>query len=195
MATDTARYLREIPALTGTTPPFSASGWSSEPVAQFRRWLGAAIDFGVAEPHAAVLSTVDTDGMPDARTLLLKDFDGRGWAFAGPGSSAKGMQLLASPAAALTFWWQPAVRSVRIRGHVIEASREESEADFTARSAAAQAEVASCDWTLWRVVPDRVEFWQGAVDRRHFRATYLRDEGRGWRLTASRGAQRIQLDG
>jgi pyridoxine/pyridoxamine 5'-phosphate oxidase len=108
------------------------------------------------------LSTVDADGMPDARVLVLKDVDERGWAFASTRSSVKGGQLDDEPHAALTFWWQPVVRSVRIRGRVVEASRDESLADLRARTAAAQDGVDADDWILWRVVPDRIEFWQGS---------------------------------
>lgn len=153
-------------------------------MALFLEWLEGARCAGVAEPHAMTLSTVDQDGVPDARMLVLEDVDERGWAFASTKSSMKGSQLLANPQAALTFWWQPLVRSVRVRGPVLEASRSESLADLRARSAAAQEGVDPDDWTLWRVVADRVEFWQGSPDRRHTRIVYVRESG-AWRVAAS----------
>ena len=73
------------------------------------------------------------------------------------------------------------MRSVRVRGPVIEASREECLADLRARSAAAQEGVNPDEWVVWRVVPTRVEFWQGSADRRHVRILFLRD-GLDWRL-------------
>lgn len=111
---------------------------------------------------------------------MLKDVDERGWAFAGTASSRKGRQLASTPAAALTFWWQPMVRSVRLRGPVVPASEEESLADLRARSTAAQQGVDPADWRFWRVRPTRAEFWQGSTDRRHIRLVYVRDSA-GWR--------------
>ncbi len=144
------------------------------------------------EPHTAVFSTVDGDGVPDARVLILKDVDDRGWAFAGPASGGRGIQLAANPAAALTFWWQSLVWSVRVRGPVVEATREENEADLAARSATARADVTPGDWRLWRVVADRVEFWSGSTDRRHIRVVYSRDPD-GWSVSASRRGESIPL--
>lgn len=168
----TAAWLRAQPSLTGDSLPLDAGALPEDPVAVFISWLSEAIDRGVVEPLAATLATVDADGMPDASTLILKDVDQRGWAFAGPRSARKGAQLAANPAAALNFWWQPLVRSVRVRGRVEEASPEDSAADLAARSAAARDGVAPGEWVLWRIVPSRVEFWQGEVDRRHSRIVY-----------------------
>jgi len=179
MDTTPAAWLRARPALTGSAPALHPDSVPDDPLALFLNWITSAAEAGVAEPHAATLATVDADGVPDARTLILKDVDERGWAFAGPRSSAKGRQLAANPAAALNFWWQPVLRAVRVRGPVVEASASESAADLAARSAAARAGVAEGDWVLWRVEPSRVEFWQGAPDRRHTRIVYARD-GAGW---------------
>lgn len=177
----TKSMLRALPSLTGSAPPLGLTGLPEDPVELFLEWLAAAQHREVAEPHAMTLSTVDASGMPDARVLVLKDVDASGWAFASTRTSAKGGQLSACPSAALTFWWQPLVRSVRVRGAVIEASREESLADLRARSASAQNGVDPDDWTLWRVLPSRVEFWQGSPDRQHTRVVYVRDHD-GWRI-------------
>lgn len=184
MTSDTAVTLRAIPSLTGTAPPIDLHQLPTDPIALFGEWLGAAIEAHVPEPAAATLSTVDDHGMPDARTLILKDVDAAGWAFAGTASSGKGRQLAARPAAALNIWWQPLMRAVRVRGPVAQASPLESEADLAARSEAARSAVAEGDWRLWRIQPTRVEFWQGATDRRHLRIVYVRDDG--WNLTVTR---------
>lgn len=178
-----ATWLRALPTLTGVAPPLRLADLPDDPVLLFQDWVRAAAAAGVAEPHAATLATVDADGMPDARTLILKDVDARGWAFAGARSSRKAAQLDAQPSAALNFWWQPQRRAVRVRGTVHEASAAESAADLAARSASARAGLGPGDWVLWRVVPTRVEFWQGASDRTHTRIVYRRDDGR-WRLAA-----------
>ncbi|MGN8027271.1 pyridoxamine 5'-phosphate oxidase family protein [Microbacterium sp. 22242] len=176
----TAAWLRAQPSLTGSAPALDPGALPEDPIALFLDWVATAADAGVAEPHAATLATVDADGVPDARTLILKGVDERGWAFAGPRSSAKARQLAANPAAALNFWWQPLVRAVRVRGRVEEAQAEESAADLAARSPAARAGIAEGDWALWRIVPSRIEFWQGSPDRRHRRIVYS-DAGHRWR--------------
>jgi pyridoxamine 5'-phosphate oxidase len=174
-------HLRALPSLAGVAPTFDREALPADPAVLFLEWLEHAERAGVAEPHAMTLSTVDEHGMSDARILLLKDVDKSGWAFASTRSSAKGVQLAVNPQAALTFWWQPLVRSVRVRGPVVEASREESLADLHARSAAAQEGVDPDDWTVWRVVPSRVEFWQGSEDRHHIRVVFVRS-GKAWRV-------------
>lgn len=171
--------LRGRPALTGTSPDWDLTALPDDPLALFREWLREADAVGVPEPHTMTLSTVDADGIPDARTLILKAVDEQGWAFASTRSSRKSPQLAAVPAAALNFWWQPQVRAIRVRGAVQEASAEESAADLAARSAAARADVAEGDWVLWRLIPMRIEFWQGARDRRHTRVVYTPADD-GW---------------
>jgi pyridoxamine 5'-phosphate oxidase len=64
----------------------------------------------------------------------------------------------------------------------VEASAEESAADLAARSAAARDGIGPGEWVLWRLVADRVEFWQGSPDRRHLRTIYRRTDD-GWQLT------------
>ncbi|NLE78642.1 MAG: pyridoxamine 5'-phosphate oxidase [Rhodococcus sp.] len=181
MTDATRSRLRALPSLTGSAPTLDPGSVTADPVALFLEWLECAEHAGVPEPHAMTLSTVDEWGVPDARVLVLKDVDERGWAFAGTKTSVKGRQLDVTAHAALTFWWQPLVRSVRVRGAVVEASREESLADLSARSPAAREGVDADDWTLWRVVPTRIEFWQGSVDRRHVRIVFGRENGH-WQL-------------
>jgi pyridoxamine 5'-phosphate oxidase len=101
--------------------------------------LTEAIDVGVAEPHAMVVSTRDDEGIPDARVLILKDLDDRGWWFATSSSSVTGRQLAAHRGAALTFYWPLIGRQVRVRGPVVQGSAEENAADFLARSEGARA--------------------------------------------------------
>lgn len=180
MDTTPAVWLRALPVLTGSAPALHPESVPDDPLALFLNWITTAAENGIPEPHAATLATVDAEGVPDARTLILKDVDERGWAFAAPRSSAKGRQLATVPAAALNFWWQPIARAVRVRGPVREASAAESAADLAARSPAARAGVAEGDWALWRIVPTRIEFWQGRRDRRHVRIVYTRAAA-GWR--------------
>lgn len=139
------RALDASPEAAGT---FDTDAAPENPYDLFARWLDEAIDLGVAQPHAMVLSTVDRRGRPDARTLLLKDVTndrgglaGRvdGFWFASMSESPKGRQLAVNPAASLTLYWREQARQIRVRGLVFEGAREVSEADFLARSPKARA--------------------------------------------------------
>jgi pyridoxamine 5'-phosphate oxidase len=174
-----ASWLRAQPSLTGTPPELDTRAVPFDPTTLFEQWVREAVAAGVAESHAGTLATVDSRGMPDARTLIIKDVSEHGWAFAGPRDSAKGRQLAVAPAAAMNFWWQPLRRAARLRGRVQEASADESAADLAERSAAARAGLGPEDWVRWWLVPEHVEFWQGAPDRRHVRIVYTRGAD-GW---------------
>jgi pyridoxamine 5'-phosphate oxidase len=184
-AVSLTEWLRGRPALTGVAPDWDLDALPTDPTVLFEEWIRGADAAGVPEPHTTTLATVDADGVPDARTLIVKRVDEEGWAIASTRSSRKGAQLADVPAAALNFWWQPQVRAVRVRGTVVEATPEESAADLAARSAAARADVADGDWVLWRIVPTRIEFWQGSRDRRHTRVVYERTDA-GWTHRALR---------
>lgn len=183
MTQNTRTWLRDVPVLTGNSPAVDIAAIPTNPVDMFQQWLHEAVDTGVPEPHAMVVSTVDEHAAPDARVLTLKDFGDHGWAFATTKSSVQGQQLALAvrPHVALTFWWQPLVRSVRIRGEAVEASREESLLDLRARSESAQQSVEADDWTVWHVVPSRIEFWQGSTQRQHLRCVFVR-HGDAWQL-------------
>jgi pyridoxamine 5'-phosphate oxidase len=131
--------LRALHALAGPYRRDDPGDAPADPTALFLRWLDAAIATGQPEPHAMTLSTVDEDGRPDARVLLLKDVDADGWHFASTRQGVKGRQIAANPNAALTFYWQPLGRQVRIRGTVKDLGAAASRDDFLARSAAARA--------------------------------------------------------
>ncbi|WP_448005205.1 pyridoxine/pyridoxamine 5'-phosphate oxidase [Agromyces bauzanensis] len=131
--------LRALPALVGRPPAFDPGALPADPRELFVEWFRAAVDAGVPEPHAMTLSTVDDDGLPDARVLLLKDLTPEGWWFASEEGSAKGRQLAANPRAALTFYWSSLGRSVRIRGRVERGSDARSAQDQLERGVGACA--------------------------------------------------------
>jgi pyridoxamine 5'-phosphate oxidase len=125
--------LRGLPVFDRPLPAFDAESAPGEPSVLFLSWLHEAIDAGVSEPHAMTLATVDVEGRPDARVLILKDVDADGWQFATAATSAKGSQLAASPHAALSFHWREQGRQVRVRGAVAAADPSVSAADFLAK--------------------------------------------------------------
>lgn len=131
--------LRGLKSLAGPFEPFDAGATPDDPHSLFETWLHDAIARGIPEAHAMTLSTVDGRGYPDARVLILKNVDADGWHFASTKLSPKGRQIAVQPRAALTFYWQPLGRQVRLRGPVIEMDREICEADFLARPIGSRA--------------------------------------------------------
>ncbi|WP_292225753.1 pyridoxamine 5'-phosphate oxidase [Brevundimonas sp.] len=106
----------------------------SEPIGLFIDWLADAGAHEVNDSNAMTLSTVDADGLPDARIVLLKDVDQRGFTFYSNRESAKGLELAARPVAALTFHWKSLRRQVRVRGVVEPVTVEEADAYFASRA-------------------------------------------------------------
>jgi pyridoxamine 5'-phosphate oxidase len=104
------------------------------PFVLFERWFGeAAACKDIDDPTAMTLATADEQGYPDARQVLLKNHDARGFVFYTNMTSPKAAQLRAVPRAALCFYWMPLGRQVRIRGPVELVSAEEADAYFATR--------------------------------------------------------------
>lgn len=106
----------------------------AEPYGLFAEWLEAAKTGEPNDANAMTLATLDAEGMPDARIVLLKDVDARGFTFFSNQESAKGEQLWAHPAAALVFHWKSLRRQVRVRGVVEQVSAAEADAYFASRA-------------------------------------------------------------
>ena len=124
-----------------------------DPVAQVRRWTAEWSEVAPREPAAAVLATAGSDGVPGARTVLVRALDGAGCAFFTNYESRKGRHLAANGQAALLFSWVPVLRQIELVGAVAPLAREESEAYFASRPRGSQlAAWASAQST---VLPDR----------------------------------------
>jgi len=104
-----------------------------DPVEQFRRWLDDAEHAGAPDVSAMTLATADADGRPDARVVLLKEFDQRGFVFYTDYRSRKAAELEANPRAMLVFYWPAVERQVRIGGAVGRIDPEASAAYFRTR--------------------------------------------------------------
>jgi len=126
--------LRDLPVFAQQLPDFDPQDVPGDPFALFRRWLTAAIDAGAVEPHAVHLATVDADGRPDLRVVILRDVDAAGWQVATSARSAKGRQLAGNPYAALNFHWREQARQVRVRGVAEPADAATNREDFLSRS-------------------------------------------------------------
>ncbi|WP_457030361.1 pyridoxamine 5'-phosphate oxidase [Kitasatospora sp. P5_F3] len=105
----------------------------AEPVAQFTEWFHQAVDAGVTEPNAMVLSTADAQGRPSSRTVLLKGYDRRGFVFFTNYGSRKGSELAVNPWASLLFPWISISRQVVVGGRVEKVGRDETAAYFRTR--------------------------------------------------------------
>lgn len=106
----------------------------AEPVGLFIDWLADARGTEPNDPNAMALSTVDADGAPDSRMVLLKDVDARGFTFYSNRESAKGEQLASAPRAALLFHWKSLRRQVRVRGRIEPVTSAEADAYFASRA-------------------------------------------------------------
>jgi pyridoxamine 5'-phosphate oxidase len=104
-----------------------------DPIVQWRRWYDDASTAGVTEPNAMVVATVDAEGRPDARFVLVRGVDDRGFVFHTNYESVKSHQLAANPFGAGVFTWLDLHRQVRVRGPVERVSDAESDDYFDSR--------------------------------------------------------------
>ncbi len=186
---------------------------AGDPFAQFTAWLAEAAEREVYEPNAMVLGTIDPDGAPSIRTVLLRGVDDRGFAFYTDYTSRKGRALLANPAVSAVFPWYTLHRQVIVFGEAHPVEADDSDAYFAARPRGAQVAAWSSDqsqaiasrdaleqkvrdadarfadapeiprperWGGFRIVPRRVEFWQGRTSRLHDRLVFTRQGDGAW---------------
>lgn len=131
----------------------------TEPYALFAEWLADAKHKEINDPNGMALATVDQNGLPDVRMVLLKDVSRRGFVFYTNFESDKGRQLAATGKAALLFHWKSLRRQVRVRGPVERVTEAEADAYFATRARATQ--IGSWASEQSRPMPDK-----GALKRR-----------------------------
>jgi len=124
-----------------------------DPIEQWHLWFNQASEAQCVEPHAFVLSTVDTDGYPQSRYLLARGADPRGFTFFTNYQSPKSMQLERDPKAALLFSWLQLHRQVRVVGVVERLPEPESDVYFASRPRASQ--IGAWASPQSQVLPDR----------------------------------------
>ena len=196
---------------------YTAGGLTREmldscPVRQFEHWLEQAVRAGLEDPTAMVLATVDAQGLPWQRIVLLKGLSGGGFVFYTNYGSAKAQAIAHEPRVSLLFPWNELDRQVIIGGSVEKMSVVESASYFITRPRESQiaawasrqsrpvsarallekqahvlrekfgkGEIPMPDfWGGYRVVPERIEFWQGGEHRLHDRFLYTRQSEDAW---------------
>lgn len=132
---------------------FSEKTVDPNPFIQFRAWYNEHLNSGIDIPEAVTLATSSADGKISARTVLLKDYNDKGFFFFTNYKSNKGLQLSSNPGAALLFYWPESVKQVRVEGITEKVSEEESESYFKTRPRESQLSTwASLQSSL---IPDR----------------------------------------
>lgn len=125
----------------------------TDPIEQFRQWLDEAVRAELLDATAMTLATVNADGSPDARIVLLKDVTGGGLTFYTNYESAKAAQLAANPHAALVFFWAELERQVRVSGTVSRGADDAGDAYFASRPL--DSRLGAWASPQSRVIPDR----------------------------------------
>jgi pyridoxamine 5'-phosphate oxidase len=128
----------------------------TDPHSLFDDWLAEARGTEPNDPEAVALATVDADGRPSVRMVLLKGHDDRGFVFYTNGESRKAEALRAHPVAGLLFHWKSLRRQVRVEGAVSPVSDAEADAYFASRARASQLGAWASDQS--RPLPDRATF-------------------------------------
>lgn len=179
--TDTTSMKHQTPLTSGD---FTAA---DEPFALFDAWLNEAIKSEPNDPNAMALATVDPDGLPDVRMVLMKGFDTYGFVFYSHIASQKGRELAANPKAALLFHWKSLRRQVRIRGNVTPVTDAEADAYFATRPK--QTQIGAWASKQSQELESRFAFEQAIakVAAKHVIGDVPRPPGwSGWRITPSR---------
>jgi pyridoxamine 5'-phosphate oxidase len=132
---------------------FSEKTINPDPFIQFKIWYSERLITGISVPEAVTLATASTNGHVSARTVLLKEFNEKGFIFYTNYLSRKGSQLLSNPRAALLFYWPESGRQVRIEGLTEKLSDKDSESYFRTRPRESQLSAWASEQSS--VIPDR----------------------------------------
>lgn len=183
---------------------------ATSPVKQLDQWLSEAIKLNVTDPTAMTLATVDTNGQPSARIVLLKEYSNNGLVFFTNYESRKAVDLNHNTKAAILFYWPGLERQIRVEGSVSKVAEAESDTYFKSRPLASQHSAWASPqsraisreelearmeqyssslgqnperpsfWGGYILQPTYFEFWQGRASRLHDRITYTKNSSGDW---------------
>ena len=185
-----------------------------DPLVQFEHWLEQSVRAGLEDPTGMVLATVNEQGLPWQRIVLLKGLSHGGFVFYTNYGSAKAEDIARQPVVSLLFPWNELDRQVIIGGEAQKMSLAESASYFVTRPRESQiaawasrqsrpisarallekqvhvlrekfgkGEIPMPDfWGGYRVIPQRIEFWQGGEHRLHDRFEYTRQSDDSWNI-------------
>ncbi|MFJ7168469.1 MULTISPECIES: pyridoxamine 5'-phosphate oxidase [Streptomyces] len=162
-------------------------GLDEDPMRQFALWFRQAADSHLFEPNAMVVSTADAAGRPSSRTVLLKQFDARGFVFYTNYGSRKGREIDANPQVSLLFPWHPIARQVVVTGTATRVGRDETVAYFRSRPHGSQLGAWASEQS--RVIPSRAE-----LDRRYAELAARYPEGEQVPVPTEWGGIRVAPD-
>lgn len=194
-----------------TQPGLSEENLPADPIKLFSKWFDEAINARLLEPNIMSVATVDPDGRPSSRILLIQGYDQRGFTWFNNYDSRKGQDLSTNSFAAMLFFWPELERQIRIEGRVERVSDAENDAYFHSRplksrlgaiasmqskpitsSEEMEARYAEAvelhgdtpprpeSWGGYRLIPDRIEFWQGRRSRFHDRILFTLQHDGSW---------------
>jgi len=184
------------------------------PIAQFEHWLKQAVDAGLKDPTAMTVATVDAEGQPSQRIVLLKGVSKEGFVFYTNYGSRKAQEISQNPRVSLHFPWHALERQVKVAGRAEKVSQQESLKYFLSRPEESQLAAWASEqsrpvssrqllmqqfasmkekftagkiplpdfWGGYRIVPERIEFWQGGANRLHDRFEYRKAEEGSWNI-------------
>lgn len=186
---------------------FNRSDLTPNPISLFRNWFSEALDSEKNDPNAMALATVDNEGQPTCRIVLLKEISNDGFTFFTNYRSLKGGDIKANNKVAATFFWAELERQVRIIGRAVEISAQLSDSYFFSRPLDSQISAIvspqsseiddleeikqraqairdnktpierPLDWGGYLIFPHSIEFWQGGANRLHTRFEYTLEDG------------------
>ena len=187
---------------------------AANPLEQFEQWLEQSVKAGLEDPTAMVLATIDAQGRPWQRIVLLKGMSHGGFVFYTNYGSDKAHAIAENPLVSLLFPWNELDRQVIVSGRAEKMSLAESASYFVTRPRESQiaawasrqsrpvsaramlekqvqvlkdkfgkGDIPMPDfWGGYRVIPQRIEFWQGGEHRLHDRFLYSRQLDNGWQI-------------
>ena len=195
-----------------TQASMSEDNLPANPIELFSKWFDEAVSARVPEPNAMSVATVDREGRPSSRILLIKDFDHNGFSWFNNYDSRKGQELHLNNYAAMLFFWPELERQIRIEGKVVRVSDAENNAYFHSRPLQSRLRAIASKqskpiqsreemearyaeaialygdtpprpetWGGYRLIPDRIEFWQGRRSRFHDRILFILQQDGSWR--------------